>query len=83
MSDGVFTAMRDSLSEVLKEAVRLRNAEPDRYTDLVLAAIEKQESLNWHENLGGMIALVEEARIKRGIIAPRSAPPARVAQQVG
>lgn len=65
--NGVFTAMRDSLSAVLREAVCLRKDRPDDYARLVLAAIEKQEGLSWHENLGGMIALIEEARIKREI----------------
>ena len=65
--NGLFTAMRDSLRDILREAVLLRLDQPDAYANLVLAALEKQEGLSWHENLGGMIALIEEARIKRAI----------------
>lgn len=65
--NSIFIAMRDSLSELLRDATRLRLDEPDAYARLVLAALEKQESLNWHQNLGGMIALVEEARTKRTV----------------
>ena len=57
--------MRDSLSEVLKEAVMLRLNKPDEYVKLVLAALNKQETSSWYANLGGMLALIEEARIRR------------------
>jgi hypothetical protein len=47
--------------------VHLRLHQPDAYAGLVLAALEKQEGLSWYENLGGMTALIEEARMKRTI----------------
>jgi glycogen synthase len=61
----LFVEMRDSLSEVLKEAVMLRLNKPDEYVKLVLAALKKQETSSWYANLGGMLALIEEARIRR------------------
>jgi glycogen synthase len=65
--NGVFTAMRDSLTETLREAVALRREQLAAYARLVMAAIEKQEGSSWSENLGGMIALIEEARVRREI----------------
>jgi glycosyltransferase involved in cell wall biosynthesis len=59
----VFREMRDSLTAVLKRAVRVRLEQPQVYAALVRAALEKQEGLSWEVNLGGMLALMEQARI--------------------
>ncbi|PKO03204.1 MAG: hypothetical protein CVU43_03725 [Chloroflexi bacterium HGW-Chloroflexi-5] len=64
----MFKEMTAALSEVLLQAVALRVNQPDKYAELVLAAIEKQEGSSWEVNLGGMLALIEEARLKRKII---------------
>jgi len=65
----LFKEMTSALTEVLLQAVDLRVKSPEKYAELVLAAIEKQESSSWEVNLGGMLALIEEARLKRKINA--------------
>ena len=60
-----FKEMTTALTEVLLQVVELRLKQPDKYNELVLAAIEKQEGSSWEVNLGGMLALIEEARLKR------------------
>jgi glycogen synthase len=61
----LFRAMRDSLTEVLTTAVRIRLDQPDLYARLALAALTKQQGTSWYINLGGMLALIEEARVRR------------------
>lgn len=63
----LFKLMQNALSEVLVEAVRLRVDQPERYAAMVVAAIEKQKSTSWEENLNGMLALIAKARKKRKI----------------
>jgi glycogen synthase len=63
----LFKEMTAALCEVLLQAVELRVKQPEKYAELVLAAIEKQEGSCWEVNLGGMLALIEEARLKRKI----------------
>jgi hypothetical protein len=63
--NSVFRAMRDALIDVLRRAIRVRLERQDEYARLVLAALDKQEGTSWHVNLGGMLALVEQARIAR------------------
>lgn len=63
----LFKEMTAALCEVLLQAVELRLMQPEKYAELVLAAIEKQEGSSWEVNLGGMLALIEEARLKRKI----------------
>lgn len=63
----LFKSMQNALSEVLVEAVRLRVDHPERYAELVMAAIEKQKSTSWEENLNGMLALIAKVRRKRKI----------------
>jgi glycogen synthase len=65
----LFKEMTAALSEELLQAVELRLKQPEKYAELVLAAIEKQEGSSWEVNLGGMQALIEEARLKRKINA--------------
>jgi glycosyltransferase involved in cell wall biosynthesis len=60
--NSVFRAMRDSLTDVLRRAIRVRLERQDEYARLVLAALDKQEGTSWHVNLGGMLALIEQAR---------------------
>ena len=61
----LFHSMQNALSGMLVEAVYFRMDNPVHYADMVLAAIEKQENSSWDENRGGMMALIEEARLKR------------------
>jgi glycogen synthase len=61
----VFRSIRDSLTAVLKQAVELRLKQPLVYAALVRAALNKQEGLSWEVNLGGMLALIEQARSAR------------------
>ncbi len=63
----LFKEMTSALSEVLLQAVDLRLKHPNQYAELVLAAIEKQEGSSWEVNLGGMLALIEEAKLKRSL----------------
>jgi glycogen synthase len=63
----LFKEMTAALCEVLLQAVELRLKQPENYAELVLSAIEKQEGSSWEVNLGGMLALIEEARLKRKI----------------
>lgn len=63
----LFKEMTAALTEVLLQAVELRLKQPEKYVELVLAAIEKQEGSSWEFNLGGMLALIEEARLKRDL----------------
>ena len=65
--NSVFRAMQYSLTEVLKQAIELRVKKPDEYAKLVRNVIEKQEGTSWLVNLGGMQALIEEARMKRSL----------------
>lgn len=64
----LFREMTAALCEGLLQAVALRVKQPDKYAELVLAAIEKQQGASWEVNLGGMLALIEEARLKRVIL---------------
>jgi len=66
-NNDTFKAMQDSLSEALIEAVNLRIKDEEKYAEMVLAAIEKQENTSWDENLKGLLALVEEARTRRDL----------------
>lgn len=63
----LFRAMSAALTAVLLNAVKLRLDEPLEYSDLVRAALEKQEASSWLVNLGGMVALIEQARVARQI----------------
>lgn len=63
----LFKEMTAALSEALLQAVDLRVKQPEKYAELVLAAIEKQQGASWEVNLGGMLALIEEARLRRKI----------------
>lgn len=58
--------MAQSLAATLRRAIDVRMNHPDDYARLVLAAIRTQERRSWLMNLGGMLALVEAARLRRG-----------------
>jgi len=60
----VFRSMCESLKETLKEAVAVRLERPEVYAKLVLAALRKQEGTSWLVNLGGILGLVEAARVR-------------------
>ena len=66
----LFRGMKDALSKVLRQAVQLRRHKPESYARLVCAALQKQGESSWLVNLGGMVALIEEARIRREISSP-------------
>ncbi len=61
----VFRSMCESLKDTLKEAISVRLAKPEQYARLVLAALKKQEGTSWLVNLGGMLGLMEAARVKK------------------
>lgn len=61
----LFRAITAALSDALREAVALWLRQKDEYARLVLAALERQSDSSWEANLGGMLALIEEARIRR------------------
>jgi glycogen synthase len=61
----LFLKMRESLQAVLIAAIDLRLNRTDQYIKLVSAALNRQLNSNWYTNLGGMLALIEEARVKR------------------
>jgi glycogen synthase len=61
----LFRQMRDSLQDVLRQAIDLRLNQSGEYFKLVLAVLKKQEISNWLTNLGGMLALIEQARMVR------------------
>ncbi len=63
--NALFMEMQKTLTNALQEAVKLRLKLPEKYANLVLAVLKKQESSNWYTNLGGMLALIEEARTRR------------------
>ena len=63
----VFQAMCDSLAIVLREAVNMRIENTHEYARLVLAVLNKQKGLSWQTNLDGMLALIEQARIRRTV----------------
>ena len=60
-----FDAMVAGLSETLLHAVDLRLNRFAEFARLVAAALEKQQGQSWLVNLGGMLALVEQARVNR------------------
>jgi hypothetical protein len=62
--------MNNSLVDALEKAIDIRLHKPDIYAQLVLAVLEKQEGLNWLQNLGGMLSLVEQARPRRSLARP-------------
>jgi glycogen synthase len=66
--NGVFHAMTAGLKQVLKHAVAVRRQNPQTYARLVRAALERQQQSSWLINLGGMLALVEEARGRRRLL---------------
>jgi glycogen synthase len=61
----LFRRMRDALTDVLRKAIRLRLDQPDEYARLVAAAVKRQQGSSWLVNLGGILALVEQARADR------------------
>lgn len=63
----LFRVMRDSLTEVLGQAIDLKLKRPEDYARLVLGALQRQARSSWEANLGGMLALIEEARARRRV----------------
>ena len=60
-----FRAMVSSFAEVLATAVSIRRDRPDAYARLVQGALRAQMERDWLIPLGGVLALVEEARLRR------------------
>ena len=60
-----FRRMVSSLATVLEEAVSIRQCQPEIYASLVRGALQKQLARDWLIPLGGMLALIEEARHRR------------------
>jgi glycogen synthase len=61
----LFDRMVQSLELALRRAARLRVNRFDTYVGLVRGTLARQMRQNWLLNLGGMLSLVEEARLKR------------------
>jgi hypothetical protein len=60
-----FRAMVSSFAEVLAKAVSIRRDRPQAYAQLVRGALRAQMGRDWLIHLGGILALVEEARLRR------------------
>jgi glycogen synthase len=58
-------AMVSAFAEVLVKAVLLRRDRPETYARLVRGALRAQMGRDWLIQLGGILALVEEARLRR------------------
>ena len=65
--NGTFWRMAASLSDSLRNAVQIRKSQPLVYGRLVLGALEEQMKRSWLVNLGGMLALIESARVQRAL----------------
>jgi glycogen synthase len=63
----LFVGMKHALRVVLRRAVELCRDQKESYARLVFAALQKQEESSWLANLGGMTALIEEARVRRDL----------------
>jgi len=62
-----FSRLQEALSASLEHAVDLRLHHPEVYARLVLGALQQQLAQSWERNLGGMLALIEAARLTREI----------------
>ena len=60
-----FRAMVSAFAEVLTTAVSIRRDRPEVYARLVQGALRAQMERDWLIQLGGILALVEEARLRR------------------
>ena len=60
----LFKAIQAALKEALIEGVNLRSSAPARYAQLVRAAINKQVSYTWEDNLAAMLKLINEVETK-------------------
>jgi glycogen synthase len=60
-----FRAMVSSFAEVLATAVSIRRDRPEVYARMVRGALRAQIGRDWRIQLGGVLALVEEARLRR------------------
>jgi hypothetical protein len=60
-----FRAMVSSFAEVLINAVSIRRDRPDAYARIVRGALHAQIGREWLITLGGVLSLVEEARLRR------------------
>jgi len=60
-----FRAMVASFAEILETAVTIRRDSPEVYARLVLGALRAQMDRDWLIQLGGILALVDEARLRR------------------
>lgn len=60
--NATFRAMVEALAGTIEQAVSMRQGRPDLYAHLVRGAIRTQLTRSWEMNLGGLLALVEQAR---------------------
>jgi hypothetical protein len=60
-----FRAMVSSFAEMLAKAVSIRRDRSQAYAQLVRGALRAQVGRDWLIQLGGILALVEEARQRR------------------
>lgn len=64
-SNDTSTSMVKALSATLMRAIHVWQNDKETYAKLVLNCLEKQGKQSWFTNMGGMLSLIEEARIKR------------------
>lgn len=60
--NGLFSAMRDELTQTLRQAVDLRRNAPEEYAALAMACLARQQAGTWQDNLNALLVLMEEAR---------------------
>ena len=60
-----FRAMVSAFADALQTAVAIRRDRPHVYGRLVLGALQAQTGRDWLIQLGGILSLVEQARIRR------------------
>jgi glycogen synthase len=65
--NSLFRGMVAALRATLNDAVKLRQSDFPAYARLVAAGLDKQQELSWAVNLGGVLALIEVARLSRPI----------------
>lgn len=63
--NALFEGMVEALKATLIVAIELRTRRWESYAALVRAALRRQQESSWIANLGGMMALIEQARGRR------------------
>jgi hypothetical protein len=64
--NATFRRMAEALAATLGLAVEIRLRQPQQFARMVMGAVRQQAARSWLVNFGGMAALVEAARARRG-----------------